>query len=61
MLEFKKVKNAYGVDHLSLLLAGAAFAIRQTYLEQGREVDDHVQVGFIQPLPNHPMKLRNHL
>ncbi|XP_035701010.1 uncharacterized protein LOC118433315 [Folsomia candida] len=60
MSVFKRIKDAYGIDHLSLLLAGVAFAIRQTYLERGLKVDDEIKAGFIQPLPSHPMKLRNH-
>lgn len=47
MSGFKRVKDAYGVDHLSLLLAGVAFAIRQAYLDQGLKFDDEIKAGFI--------------
>lgn len=58
---FKKVKDVYQVDHLSLLLAGVAFAIRQTYLCQGLKVDKQIKVLFTLPLPNHSTKLCNDL
>ncbi|OXA62087.1 uncharacterized protein LOC110841855 isoform X2 [Folsomia candida] len=60
--DLKRIKDEYGVDFLSLLFAGTTAAIRDSYLQNGIQIEGtHAKASFILPVPNHPPQLRNHM
>ncbi|OXA44490.1 putative diacylglycerol O-acyltransferase tgs1 [Folsomia candida] len=61
MADLKRIKNAYRVDFITLLLAGVAAGIRDAYLKRGLKIDTHIKVAFILPAKNHRDVLMNHL
>lgn len=57
----KQLKTKLGVDFQSVLLAGVAAGVRDSYVRACQPIPDNVVTVFPLPMPGHPNKLRNHV
>ena len=57
----RDIKNKYGVNYISVILAALAGTIRKIMEDAGQTVPKRMAVAVPMPLPNHPGGLVNHV
>ena len=57
----KDIKNKYGVNYISVILAALAGTIRKVMEDAEQSVPKRIAVTVPMPLPNHPGGLVNHV
>ncbi|CAG7816985.1 unnamed protein product [Allacma fusca] len=56
----KEAKDKHGVSFTAVLMSGIVGGIRNVMTQQGLEIPKNMNAAIPVPLPNHPLKLRNH-